>query len=270
LCLSDVRRIFGVVTALRRSDLKQTLEFLEEAAGSTALEPFPRPVLASLRRLIPSAAAAWHEWSVAGGRYRCELSSSDPDRTLRVWEAYPHHRHEDPLAGGAPGAGAPPKHLVGRPVKLSDVVGRRAFRRTGLYADVCRPLDVDDVMKLFLPARNGVACSLVLDRSGRDFSERDRAVLHRLQPFLVHLVECARARRLDATIPRRCDDGWEGVLTRREREVLALVAEGRSNREIARVLWVSPATVRTHLEHVYAKLGVHSRTAAAGRIRSEG
>lgn len=52
-------------------------------------------------------------------------------------------------------------------------------------------------------------------------------------------------------------------LTPREREVLDLVADGKTNAEIATSLWVSPGTVRRHLENVFAKLGVHTRTAAA-------
>ncbi|GAA3891462.1 response regulator [Streptomyces sp. NPDC003631] len=51
-------------------------------------------------------------------------------------------------------------------------------------------------------------------------------------------------------------------LSVREREVLALVAKGTSNREIARVLFISEATVKTHLTHLYAKLGVKDRAAA--------
>jgi DNA-binding NarL/FixJ family response regulator len=53
-----------------------------------------------------------------------------------------------------------------------------------------------------------------------------------------------------------------GELSSREREVLALVARGRSNREIARALFVSEATVKTHLGHTYDKLGVNDRAAA--------
>jgi DNA-binding NarL/FixJ family response regulator len=53
-----------------------------------------------------------------------------------------------------------------------------------------------------------------------------------------------------------------GALSAREREVLALVAKGTSNREIARVLFISEATVKTHLTHLYAKLGVNDRAAA--------
>ena len=51
-------------------------------------------------------------------------------------------------------------------------------------------------------------------------------------------------------------------LTRREREVLALVAEGMTNAEIGALLWISAGTVRRHLENAYSKLEVHTRTAA--------
>jgi DNA-binding NarL/FixJ family response regulator len=54
-----------------------------------------------------------------------------------------------------------------------------------------------------------------------------------------------------------------GALTGREREVLAQIAEGRSNREIARLLQVSEKTVKTHVSSVLAKLGVADRTQAA-------
>jgi DNA-binding CsgD family transcriptional regulator len=58
----------------------------------------------------------------------------------------------------------------------------------------------------------------------------------------------------------------EVPLTAREREVLAWVARGKTNAEIARVLWLAPSTVRKHLENVYAKLGVSTRTAAVARL----
>jgi DNA-binding CsgD family transcriptional regulator len=51
-------------------------------------------------------------------------------------------------------------------------------------------------------------------------------------------------------------------LTAREQEVLSWVARGKSNAEIAELLWLAPSTVRKHLENVYGKLGVGTRTAA--------
>lgn len=59
-------------------------------------------------------------------------------------------------------------------------------------------------------------------------------------------------------------------LTKRELEVLELVSAGRSNDEVAQELFVSRATVKTHLVHVFDKLGVESRTAAVARARDQG
>ena len=56
-------------------------------------------------------------------------------------------------------------------------------------------------------------------------------------------------------------------LTARERETLALVAQGNTNAQVAAALWISPATVAKHLENVYSKLGVGTRTAAVRLIR---
>jgi DNA-binding NarL/FixJ family response regulator len=53
------------------------------------------------------------------------------------------------------------------------------------------------------------------------------------------------------------------ALTRREREILALVAEGHSNRELARMLWVTEQTVKFHLSNIYRKLDVANRTEAS-------
>ena len=55
-------------------------------------------------------------------------------------------------------------------------------------------------------------------------------------------------------------------LTARECEVLTCVASGQTNAEIARTLWLAPSTVGKHLEHIYGKLGVRTRTAAVARF----
>ena len=61
------------------------------------------------------------------------------------------------------------------------------------------------------------------------------------------------------------------VLTPREAELLGLLTEGLSNRELGKRLFISEATVKTHLAHIYAKLGVDTRAAAiATAIRREG
>jgi ATP/maltotriose-dependent transcriptional regulator MalT len=59
-------------------------------------------------------------------------------------------------------------------------------------------------------------------------------------------------------------------LTEREQEVLRLAAAGRSNAEIARAMFVGQSTVKTHINHLFAKLGVTTRTQAIARARDVG
>jgi len=79
--------------------------------------------------------------------------------------------------------------------------------------------------------------------------------------LLIEIVDGALLLEEQRRLPR---------LTAREREILDLVAEGRTNTEIAERLWVSRGTVRKHLDNVYVKLGVHNRTAAAAFVRGNG
>ncbi len=82
----------------------------------------------------------------------------------------------------------------------------------------------------------------------------------------------AAAERLDVVLLTR-RTAWEPAvshrlgLTARESDVLRLVARGLSNLQVAHELHVSERTVAKHLERVYAKLGVASRTAAVARVR---
>jgi LuxR family maltose regulon positive regulatory protein len=60
------------------------------------------------------------------------------------------------------------------------------------------------------------------------------------------------------------------LFSERELEVLRLVAQGQTNQEIGQALFISVNTVKTHLEHIYGKLGVSARRQAAARARQLG
>jgi DNA-binding NarL/FixJ family response regulator len=81
----------------------------------------------------------------------------------------------------------------------------------------------------------------------------------------VHDGHLLLAPEAAGTLLRSASWSWGGLdaLTSREREVLAQLAKGRSNREIARALGVSEKTVKAHVSSVLAKLGVQDRTQAA-------
>jgi DNA-binding NarL/FixJ family response regulator len=76
-------------------------------------------------------------------------------------------------------------------------------------------------------------------------------------------------RRLPRTLTVRAERA-PADLTRRELEILRLVASGRSNSELARLLWVTEQTIKFHLSNIYRKLGVANRTEAAHWARVHG
>ena len=92
---------------------------------------------------------------------------------------------------------------------------------------------------------------------GRDFSDRERLLLQVLRPHLLEL-ELLGANR-DRPLP----------LTQRQTEVLRLVADGLTNRQIGRHLGLSEGTVRTHLMHTFDLLGVQSRAAAVSLLAGD-
>jgi DNA-binding CsgD family transcriptional regulator len=102
----------------------------------------------------------------------------------------------------------------------------------------------------------------------------DENALRRSLDALQHLgarpaaaIVARRLRRLGARGvrrgPRAATQRNPANLTRREMEVVELVAQGKTNRQIADALWLSESTVRKHVENVYAKLGVRTRAQAS-------
>jgi len=72
-------------------------------------------------------------------------------------------------------------------------------------------------------------------------------------------------------VGRRMIGGEAGAaLTARDADVLRLLAEGMTSREIAGRLFISQKTVGAHLAHIFGKLGVHTRVEAAGRAQQFG
>ena len=148
-------------------------------------------------------------------------------------------------------------------IKPADFYSARQWHSTAMYTDFDRPMGIKHCLVLCLPeaprtAGPGRYVRLTLDRrSGPDFSERDRAVLTLLRPHLHQAYLDAERRR--HPVPK---------LTARQWELLRLLAVGHTNAQIARRLGVSEGTVRTHLENIYEKLNVSSRTAAVTRAFS--
>jgi DNA-binding CsgD family transcriptional regulator len=242
--LAAARTYRACMEPLRTGDVDRALSIVAAAGSSGNGEPFGLATVDALQDAIPSDAAAYIEW---------RFGARDCLRISRGMEGEEIDNFHEALDAGC--ASYPLRDVVcagsPEPLRITDVVSERAFRRSPFYALIARPSGIEHELKLWLPAPPGHARAFELARGpGPNFVERDRSLLALIRPHLARV----RAR-------------WElrsrvECLTERELEVLQLVAEGLTNREIARRLFISPATVRTHLEHVFEKLGVGSRTAA--------
>jgi DNA-binding NarL/FixJ family response regulator len=113
-----------------------------------------------------------------------------------------------------------------------------------------------------LPAIRAGATGYLLKDTPREELFRAVSAAHRGESVLSPSV----AGRLMGELRTPAQD----TLSQRELEVLTLISQGCSNRETARKLFISEATVKTHLLHVYAKLGVRDRAAAVATAFEQG
>jgi DNA-binding CsgD family transcriptional regulator len=265
---------FGEVVRMRADRGEALLDFLLEAVAEEDTAAFPKHVLAGMRRVVRCETVSYREWSPQE-LSEFALAADEPETTLQVWGAYPQIRQDDPLGGG-PGptldwSPLPDRDWLGRALAISDFISDREFRRRGLYAEICKPLSVRAVMKVFLPTGGAAGAGLVFDTTRSRFTESDRLTLQRLVPHLAQLRRNAYARKtylalIDVTAAARVR---LQRLSPRERVVLTRAAAGETNSVIAEALFASPGTIRKHLEHIYDKLEVRNRAEATAIFTQE-
>jgi DNA-binding CsgD family transcriptional regulator len=147
---------------------------------------------------------------------------------------------------------------------IGELLPESRFHSTPLYNDYYRVIRIDHVMAVPIHVDRRYLVSFVLNRSRRGFSDRDRERLEIMRPHLGNLYRLSIAADRHWMPPAALPDS----LTPRERDVLRWVAAGKTDRDIGAILEISPRTVHKHLQHIYEKLGVETRTAAAMRAGS--
>jgi DNA-binding CsgD family transcriptional regulator len=179
-----------------------------------------------------------------------DIAGDDPDDEQLYWELYWDSVCSYPDRTGD----------VRSVIRVSDFYSVRQWHSTAMYAEMFRPCSLEHELLLCLPAGPLRTVRPLLGRGpGPDFSERDRALLTLLRPHLHQAYLDAERRRRPAP-----------QLTPRQWELLRLVAAGHTNAQIARRLDVTEKTVGKHLENIYTRLQVSSRTAAVTRAFPDG
>jgi DNA-binding CsgD family transcriptional regulator len=237
--------------ALRSREVAQLVAFVHDAAELESGVPFASELVHRLGALVPAAEIVTYcELDWEGRRVGYEADQVAWARDPAVEEGYWELKHEHALCEYFAHTGDL------RPRRMSDVLPSREWRSRELYNLVFRPYQYE--LEVRIPsARPGYTRTFLFHAQKRDFAARDRLVLELLRPHLARIVD--RNERRAAPAP-------DLPLTRREREILEWVERGKTNAEIAEILWLSPSTVRKHLENIYGKLGVRTRTAAVARL----
>ena len=254
-----------MLQSLGTSDLRSALEALgslAECARTSA--SLARHGVSCLPRLVASELTTLSVCDLATG-HRSVVSDVPGAIARPEIEAFDRHLHEHPLV----------RSHVRNPAaatrRISDLVSQCEFRRTPLYNDYYRRIRIDHAMAVPVHVCKQVLVSFVFNRSGRDFSDRDRDCMEAIRPHLGHLYRLTRTSddpRAAWGVPAPQSTVTDPRLTCREREVLQWLSGGKTDRDIADILGISPRTVHKHLQRIYEKLGVETRTAAVARALS--
>lgn len=128
---------------------------------------------------------------------------------------------------------------------------------------------------LFVAIKAGATGYVLKERDDAEVLLSIRSILRGgapIDPFIAReiLKQIAVSESISIIEPQIASEADRGLLTFREKEILNLVAQGLSNREIAEQLFVSRYTVESHIKHIYRKLSVTKRTKAVSTARSLG
>jgi DNA-binding NarL/FixJ family response regulator len=160
-------------------------------------------------------------------------------------------------------------------VRMPVLDGVRATRRLKEALPQCRVIVLttfDDDEYIFDALRAGAAGYLLKDVASARLVEAIRATARGesiLEPSVAAKV-IAEFTRVSGMVPPAQLEQLVEPLSERELEILALIARGASNREIADRLFIAEGTVKNHVTHILAKLGVRDRTQAALKARELG
>lgn len=222
------------------------------------LSTLPRRTMAALARVISCDMVTYNEVDLV--RQLNVVFSSPEDSRFEPGtaesETFIRHISEHPVI-------AHNSHIPDPvPRKISDFLSDRRFRSLGLYSEFFQTFGFKYQMALVIHHAGKQMIGVAANRALSDFTERERACLiaircHAIQSYH-HGLSVKRIRAESHSDGRRV-----AALTQREAEVLHWVAGGKSNDDVARLIGISSATVKKHLQNVYDKLGVSNRTAAS-------
>lgn len=246
---------------LGNSELKACLEAVQAVGeATTGLEGFMRAGVTCLPRLVASDLTHVSVCDLDSGK-RNVVSDLPGAICKRDQDTFNRHFSRNPLVLEHG------HNSQAHTVRISDLLPDPVFRSTPLFDEYYRSVGINYVMALPVHVEGKELVSFVFNRIDRDFTENERACAEAIRPLLGNLYRMARA--LDARaawgVPPPIASNATPPLTERERQVLQWLGSGKTDKDIGTILGISPRTVHKHLQRIYEKLGVETRTAACAR-----
>ncbi len=266
------------LTNLPDKDWLKLHDVIVDLHATEKLADLPARVIAGARHLFPIEAGSVQDdraglnkipWLFEDGRWQLRDSAAEPLRGMRMMirrdpsflpcrdaffalsgEKHPHTVYYRQTHDGAAR-------------RLSDVVPTRQLRQTGFFHELSRPQGINWQLSIYMPLTANNTLTLAACRQGPDFTDRETTLLELMRPHIATTWRRA-ARNEESSLRKEAPiELLSFGLTPRETEVLFWISEGKTNPEISVIIGASPATVKTHVERILAKLGCETRTAAA-------
>jgi DNA-binding CsgD family transcriptional regulator len=244
--------------------LRQLSDGLAELYAPVSAPGYAARVVNVVSGLIPGESCSYNYIGYIGGRPSLLALAFEPTAGTfpGAVEQLQKHLPEHPILAYNRATGD------GRARRISDFLSDRQFRSLGLYHDFYRLRGTEYQAVLAVPAAGSALIAVAVNRQRHDFSPEDLELLDLLR---THVEQAADIALLNQPGPVASpDSGPSPLLTPRQGRILQLVAEGQSDRGIARTLGISTRTVQAHLQHIYRALEVTSRTEAVARLRDLG
>lgn len=256
-----------IMCAARLSPLTsdRLLRWLPRLYSAITLDQLKAAVIEILDDLLESDGVGWFDYVIddRGGIRLQSVLETVPCLTPAIIEKMPQ------TLGNHPFLNVWPRETIPSVLKLSDfpIAIRQRHLDEGL--EVYREIGRENMTgPLMMSPRGVIAVSSRRDR--KPFSERDRLVVTALMPhFRQAHANTLRFERLSQRPVAANGVDITEPLTPREKDVGTWVAEGKTNREIALILNLSPRTVEKHVESILRKLHVYNRTLAARELASK-
>jgi DNA-binding CsgD family transcriptional regulator len=243
------------------------LRLIGDTEGLMEIDEFGHELLHAVHRAVPSD---WVSLNDIGPDPDTIWGIVEPPLTITIeqQQVFLRYAYQNPLIERIS------QTHDGRAVRFSDLITPEELHARELYTRYYALIGVEHQIAFTLPHDKDRILGIALSRraNAHDFTDAERDLLNQARPFLIQAYRNAvrYSELLATTQPLNSPQGIPELerlaalgLTRRQAEVLQLLAAGVGEREIATQLAISHRTVQKHLQHCYRHLGVNNRSQAS-------